>query len=612
MRWAWKKRWLAFLASVWAMPLYAQEGLCRLSVHPHTVRVGDQLQIDVFCQAEGAQISPPEIELEGFTVLRRQLSQPFQLSFGFGHQQRFIQSSSRLTLVVRANQAGEFKIGPAVAYLGSQRILSDEVMVRVLGNPTAPPPSSFPPSSTPTPAPPTGALDGAVYDNQAFLRVVVDRKEAFVGQQITVTYYLYVRSMTNQPEITEQPSTDGFWIHDLLDRNQPPDSFVQQVGGLNFRVYPLRRFAAFPLRPGKLTFGSMTMQIPVGDPFDVLFGRAPAVLERRSVPIEVNVRPLPPGAPQGLPVHVGTLEAQAQLDRQEASVGDAVVLELRLKGLGQVEGIPPPSILVPGLRLLKPEGFFRSTVQGERVGGERHFRWLIIPEQPGSYAIGPFRWAVFDPEKAEYHLVESPPLVLKVTGQALPASQGESTPEKKPEGAGPASENENPAQQLGPIRTRSAFARRATPIAKRSFYPLALAGAPLLFGIALVGRSIAWRRKASLGSERSLKALRHALSKIQTDDPREAYRQILLVLRTALETKLKEGIGSLTHGELEQFLQECGMDSKMARQWRETFESIEMARFAKAGGESAEIKRYIGQAEALIKALDSFSPHKKP
>ena len=80
-------------------------------------------------------------------------------------------------------------------------------------------------------APPSGALDGALYDDQAFLRTVVDRSEPYVGEQVTVTIYLYIRgSLTSMPTATHEPTTDGFWIQDLLGPTYSSEPTTQIVG----------------------------------------------------------------------------------------------------------------------------------------------------------------------------------------------------------------------------------------------------------------------------------------------------------------------------------------------------------------------------------------------
>jgi flagellar motility protein MotE (MotC chaperone) len=135
----------------------------------------------------------PELDLSDFEVMSRQVSRPMQFTFGVGGQQQIVESTTRLALLVRARREGRFEVGPASAVVGGTRISSGTITISVgagaggtngqpapLTNPGAGQPST-PPGSN---GPPAGPLDGAIYDDQAFLRTVVDRHEAELRQSV--------------------------------------------------------------------------------------------------------------------------------------------------------------------------------------------------------------------------------------------------------------------------------------------------------------------------------------------------------------------------------------------------------------------------------------------
>jgi hypothetical protein len=618
---AWAAAVALCLAALSPEAARAQSGDCRLSVESTSVVLGQAFRVEATCHAEGAEVGMPELDLSDFEVMSRQVSRPMQFTFGAGGQQRIIESTTRLAVLVRARRTGRFELGPATATVGSARVSSSTITVSVgdggAGAPPAQPLMNPPGPSAPSPppgasGPPAGPLDGAVYDEQAFLRTVVDRHEAFVGQQVTVTFYLYVRSLATQPQITQQPATDGFWVHELLDRNAPPDAVMQRVGATTFRVYTLRRFAAFPLREGTLTIGAMEMQVPVGNPIDMIFGGPQSALARTSLPVEIAVRPPPDGAPAGLPVHVGTLGLESALDRAQVPTGDAVTFDLRMTGLGQIDAIEPPTIAMDGLRVLQPEIDQRTTAASELVGGDRNIRWLLVPERAGTYTIGPFRWAVLDPASGTWSTAEAPARTLLAAGNATQPPP-EAAPEEGSEGDDAPSEDETAA--FGPVRTSSVFARRSTRIASTPWYGLGLALGPMALALTALVLFARRRRAARLEAGATDRAVREARNKlddaakaIEGRDTRAFYAAVEQALKQGLEARLGRAIGSLTHAELKRLLSDRGMASALASGIKDELEGAEMARFSAAGGEEKEMRSTLERARGLFGEILRFTP----
>ena len=93
----------------------------------------------------------------------------------------------------------------------------------------------------------------------AFLRAVADKKRAFVGEQVTVTWYLYLAEPQSNFQPITQPKSDGFWMEEIPSTNpQGRLAFTDQVeGGQHYQVAVVLQRALFPLAPGKLTVTPM-------------------------------------------------------------------------------------------------------------------------------------------------------------------------------------------------------------------------------------------------------------------------------------------------------------------------------------------------------------------
>lgn len=582
-----------------------------------TVPVGGTFRLEINVSTTGGEAPDPELpDLSAFEILSRQVFRPMSVHLGTGAGTTVITSSIRVNFVLRAIREGRVALTPARVRIGSREHRSNPLTIDVVGggsapvaggNPGAPSPGTPPAAS---PGPPDGVLDGAVYDDQVFLRTVVDRGEAFVGEQVTVTVYVYIRGrLTDNLALTHEPSADGFWTFNLLPRDQPPQETVQIVGGMQFHVFTVRRFAAFPISAGEHTIGAPTTVISRSSPIDIFMGTPQPDIERTGVPVTVTVRDLPTeGRPTGVSTsHVGTLNVEATLDRNQVPTGDAVTLTVTASGAGHLEGLDLGTFAVDGLRVLSPQVDAETSAPGDRVSGTRRVQWLIVPEREGTYVIPSFRVAVFDAATETWSLAETAPLTLLAAGN--PVGGVSATPDTSPA----VDDGGEVPVELGPVRNESALARRRTRLASQPWFPWTALGMPAALGLVLGFRMLRGRKKVEDRSPQrtareARKRLDGAAAAASKSDTRGFYAAVTLALRSVVEGKLGESVGSLTHPQLRQRLVERGMTPELAKSLVDELESCEYARFSTSGGAGGEMDACLGRARTLLGELERFAP----
>src|SRR5690606_36716231 len=128
----------------------------------------------------------------------------------------------------------------------------------------------------------------------------------------------------------------------------PPEKlrpeWIEADGSRFARVTMLAR-ALFPLRPGRHRRDAVTADLvillaEVG--WFGPFGRDEQ-LTLATEPVEIEVRPLPPG-PEGFAGAVGQLEVTAALDPRRIEIVQAPMLELSVVGVGHLQAPEPPAI----------------------------------------------------------------------------------------------------------------------------------------------------------------------------------------------------------------------------------------------------------------------------
>lgn len=598
--------WLALALSTLFVPALAgaQDAAVTVSMQADrtAVQVGEVFRLEVRADATGSEARIELPDLSAFDVLGREVTTPVRFQFGFGGQQRVVQSTTVHRLTLRARRAGRFELEPAAAVAGGRRFESAPLTIEV-GGASAGDPDATAPAVTP----PSLGADGTTFDPQGFVRTVVDHARPYVGQQVTVTSYLYVRQpLRGGLSITQEPTTDGFWVHDLLPPTRQLEEQRQNVRGLDFYVYVLRRFAAFPLRSGALTIGGTGASVRSrGGLIDFFDPQPRGPFSRVGVPVTIEAQPLPSeGRPSGN-VHVGSLTLTAELDRTQLATGDAAQLTVTASGTGQVQQLRLASPSAPGLRVLEPEIDDEVRSPRDVVSGTRTFRWLIVPEREGTATLGPFEVPFFDPSTRTYAVARTEAQTLTAAGNPV---------ERTPERAEAEQRDENAAAlSLGPIRTRSALARSPSRgIASAPWLPWAFALAPLLFAGLLLVRAVRRRgdgarakRDAKRGTKRRLSA---AAAHAAASAPHEFYAAIAQALNELLEAKLERPIGSMTYPALRQLLAQRGMAEALAERVVDELEGCDFARFAAAGTRTEEMQLCLTRAKALVGEIEGFTP----
>lgn len=573
--------------------------------------VGQTFRLQIRADVQGGdveRVDPPD--LGQFDIVSRQVSRPMQFRFGFGQQQQMVHATTIHTYVLRPRGAGRYELAGADVVVGGQTHTTNSLTI-VVGGSQAPPADPAPdPAQTQTdPQAPAGA-DGAAYDDQAFIRTVVDEPSPHVGQQTTVTVYLYTRRpLRSAPQVIQEPTADGFWVHDLLPPSRNLDATRQVVGGVPFNAYVIRRFAAFPLREGELQIGAPKMAVETGSLFD-FFQPNQQRLEREGVPVAVDVRPLPDPVPSG-DVFVGELALSLGADRTQVRTGDAVTITLVARGQGNLRDVRPELAEQDGLRILQPQIEDQVEQNGDLVGGVRTLEWLVVPEDPGEHTLPAIRIPTFDPVTGRYGAATTQPLTITAAGASVatpdPADPSvmEATPAPRPAPGAPT---------FGPVRRSSELLRATGPVSSGALFWALVALGPIGFLLFFGVRRLRRRAAADPSKVRAKDAKRRlgaARDLLGEDEAPAFYAEVARALGAAIEARIGEPIGGMTRIELRSALRGRGMDDALILALDEELESCDFARFSSASAGRAEREACLARVQGLLLQLDRFVPDRE-
>ncbi|HSP14657.1 MAG TPA: BatD family protein [Thermoanaerobaculia bacterium] len=274
-----------------------------------------------------------------------------------------------------------------------------------------------------------------------FVVAEADKSEAYVGEQVVVTWWLFNGASVQEWQIGGVPKLAEFWVEEVDVRSaQPTQSFV---GDYALQRMPIRRVALFPLKSGTLQIGSMEVEATVmrrtsGGPFGLFEGNVVDV-GFSSAPLTVNVRPLPAAAAGAI---VGDVKLNCSTPRQRN--GGPVVMDASLTGRGNLRAAAAPQFESPpqaNVQLVdRGTALDRATAVPSMT---RRWQYLLFPDRAGELMVPAVTSAIFLPATGERQ-------VLRCAGATLTVSAARAELSSSPRRSEPA------ARPLAPVAIAAA------------------------------------------------------------------------------------------------------------------------------------------------------------
>jgi hypothetical protein len=426
-----------------------------------------------------------------------------------------------------------------------------------------------------------------------------------VGQQVTWTLYLLARVSVSQIDRLQLPKMDGFWTEEV----EAPQQLVSEarvIDGVPMQAYLLRKRALFPLHPGKVVIDPAEVEVITG--MGMLFSRSN--VKRESLPITIDVQPLPAGGPPGFDQgNVGQWQLTASADPIAVTVGQPVTLRVVASGRGNLRDLQLPKLpTIAGLRAYDATSTDKTGIEQGKAGGTRTVEQLLVPERTGELEIPALSLETFDPIARQYRTLKTNPVRITVA----PAAAGN-------QAAGQA-QNLLAAGGLRPIRLRLRLqGGGAPPWEQLWFWPLLLA-TPLLVGGGLLssklGRALAQDPsvvKVQKAAQAARKRLRGAEALLEQqkkggEDPAPFYAEVSRALGGYLQDKQGVSAAGLVREELSRTLLEKGHSKVTVEKLIALLDECDRARFSPGAGTTTAQEAVLQRADAVLGALDSPRP----
>ncbi|MFH0882315.1 MAG: BatD family protein [bacterium] len=531
-------------------------------------------------------------------------------------------SSERiLTYTLRAMRQGDHVIPAPEVKVRGKVIKGNPVTIQVSSpGSSSPPGTSAPPAATTrgTPVPPEPVPSPSGQQDDIFLQVDVQPREAVFQQPIVVTWTLYFQPSVRTYDVRRLASTEGFWSEEWEVSN-PPDVVQRTISGETYNAAVLHRLILFPTKTGKLTIGPMEIVLQVeggrkrsifddffNDPF---FSGGLQEREISSKPVTISVKSLPEqGQPQHFDNLVGDWKIEAELDQDTVRVNDSVLLTVTISGSGNVGFVPTPEVSVPAdIERYEPELETSKHPGGGTLRGEKKFKYLLIPRRVGSQQIPAISFNYYDPKAKKYFTLSTRPLTLQV----MPATGWTGSGEEQIPGGAPSRVETVGTDIRWIVDTGKGLKQIGPPITERFSYWLTYL-VPVL--VALAGFVIRGLRQHEAGREserRSRRAARSAMNALKQARGQHASGEIesgYTALARGLISYLADRIG-VPVAQLDEPLRRSelasrGLNEELIGELEEILGRCNTARFTPQGADPHALGELIEGGRTWIMTAD--------
>lgn len=408
------------------LALNAQDDVSFKVICKKQVVVGEQFQVSYELNGDGKNFEAPNFN--GF----EKVGGPFSSS---SSSVQIINGSVTRTnthtysFYLRAIKEGKFTIPAATITVDRKKVKSTTMEIEVL-------------KSNNTVA--NGNSNGpAVSSKDVFLEATTNKKTAYLGEQITLTYKIYYTLPISQLSISKAPSYSGFWTKDVTDNNGTLQQSSIVRNGTEYHVATIQEIVMIPQKTGKLTIDPLDIsciaqvrnenrQSRGYDPFDNFFGDIMGTSytnikkEIKSQPIDIEVKSLPTNdKPTTFTGAVGQFTFTTTIDKTEMMSNDAFTITCTVSGKGNIEllDIPRPT-LPPDFEVYDPKITTNTKNNSFGISGSKKAEFVVIPRVSGEFDLEPVKFSYFDPSKGRYVTLESEKYHLNVKRSSSEGSSG--------------------------------------------------------------------------------------------------------------------------------------------------------------------------------------------
>lgn len=306
------------------------------------------------------------------------------------------------TYTMKAISAGDYTIGGAWIQAGSRRIYSNAVHLHVKA----------------------GA--NPISNGMVFMRAMPEKNTVYAGEKVRMNLYLYSSpDYSVSGDYPTATSYSGFWSEPDAEFYRTGDTILY-IKGERFRRQTIHTEFLYPNATGMLQLPTYTYTCYLSRYDDDVYsyGSGDITFDLVSEPTTITVLDLPQhDTLPGYSGDVGQYKMIYSVSKDSTKCWEPVTYTMYITGTGNFQFMMTPQLSVPaGMRAINissqdsityeydydDDYDYRATESG------KVFKYLITPEQEGTFDLSAISFTYFDPKKKQYVTLTSDSFRLHV------------------------------------------------------------------------------------------------------------------------------------------------------------------------------------------------------
>lgn len=575
---------------------------------PDAVAAGDQFRLSFTVTSQNVKnFRAPSIN--GFEVLYGP-SRSQQSSTQIINGKVNSSSSITFTYMLQATKEGTFTIPGATVVADGKTLTSNQVKIRVLpadqtaatGNRRGQQGgSASKPSST-----------SGVSNQDIFITATASRTNVYEQEAFVLTYKLYTLVDVRGFENIKMPDFKGFHTQEV-SLPQTKQFTLEHYNGRNYQSTVLSQYVLFPQQSGKLEIAparfdaSIAKAVRSADPFEAFFNGGSSYVEVKKTlvtpKIVVNVTPLPAGKPASFSGGVGEFSISSSINTRELKTNDAVTIKIIISGSGNMKLIKTPEIAFPqDFEVYDPKVENKFTPSKNGLSGNKVIEYLAIPRHPGTYKIPPVEFSYFDLKTKSYKTLKTEEYELKVEKGAGNADQVIADFTSKEDLKMIGQDIRYIKMGDSEFKPKGNFFFGSLPYYMWYLIPLCLF---IIFVVIYRKQAVENANVAKVRTKKANKVATKRMKvagKLLAEGKKEAfYDEVLRALWGYISDKLNIPVSELSKDNIEYELTKYGVTPELIKNFIDTLNECEFARYAPGNEHEAMDKVYASAVDVISK-----------
>ena len=457
----------------------------------------------------------------------------------------------------------------------------------------------------------------AVSNSDLFITVTPNKTTVYEQEAFLLTYKIYTLVDLRMFDNVKLPDFKGFHSQEVELPNDRRWG-LEHYKGRNYQTTVYRQFVLFPQQSGKLTIDAarfdavIAKATQVADPFEAFFNGGNNYVEVKKTlltpQLTIDVKSLPAGKPADFSGGVGDFNITSSINSTNVKTNDAVTVKLVISGTGNLKLVSNPEIKFPeDFEVYDPkvDNNFRLTNTG--LSGSKVIEYLAIPRNAGTYKIPAVKFSYFDINTRSYKTLSTEEYELHVEKGAGNAAQTIA--------------NFTSKEDLKILNEDIRYIKQnEVALVQRGDFFFGSLTYWLLYlipGIAFIAFFMVYRKQiaanANVARMRTKKANKVAVrrmkqaGKLLADNKKDAfYDEVLKALWGYISDKLNIPISQLSKDNIEEKLRNYGVNDVLIKEFLDTLNNCEFARFAPGDDNQAMDKVYSASLEVISKMENSI------